>query len=446
LHYLCVNQYYNNPVLQGGDKYFESDGVVYCSVIYDGFAYRMYYTGVHGCCGIAVGLATSSDGVHWTKYLANPIVVPSPSGWDSQDVSRPRVTFDGSRYSMYYEGHDGANAQIGLATSEDGETWVKSPSNPVLPRGGPGSWDDVDVSPGGVFDYQGAYYMLFTGRRATGPQTVGLARSGDGSSWNEFGGNPVFKSGGVATWDWSIRAESVRLSGSTLQLWYSGDPVDDGGWASGYATSTLVPAALVPTANVVSPNGGETYDIGTAVNLSWTASDQFGMGNVDLLLSRGGAGGPFETIAAAQPSSGTFIWAVTGPATTDAYLKVVAHGASGGSGEDFSDAAWTIESPVAGLAGADITEFALTRISPNPMADMARIEYTVAREAKVRVSIVDVQGRVVASLVEGVQPPGRYQTAWDPAAAHSGRVEAGMYFVRYDAPGKTTVKRLALTR
>ena len=77
---------------------------------------------------------------------------------------------------------------------------------------------------------------------------------------------------------------------------------------------------------------------------------------------------------------------------------------------------------------------------------MARIEYTVAREAKVRVSIVDVQGRVVASLVEGVQPPGRYQTAWDPAAAHSGRVEAGMYFVRYEAPGKTTVKRLALTR
>ena len=80
------------------------------------------------------------------------------------------------------------------------------------------------------------------------------------------------------------------------------------------------------------------------------------------------------------------------------------------------------------------------------MVDNARIEYTVAREVKVRMSVVDVQGRVVATLVDGVQRPGRYQAAWNGEGTRGGRAAAGMYFVRYEAPGKTMVKRLALTR
>ena len=97
-------------------------------------------------------------------------------------------------------------------------------------------------------------------------------------------------------------------------------------------------------------------------------------------------------------------------------------------------------------AGERITEFALARISPNPSVNMARIEYTVPREAKVRVSIVDIQGRTVATVVDAVKQPGRYQSVWNGENVRGGRAPAGMYFVRYEAPGKVAVKRVTLTR
>ncbi len=101
--------------------------------------------------------------------------------------------------------------------------------------------------------------------------------------------------------------------------------------------------------------------------------------------------------------------------------------------------------PVEGKAGELITEFALARVSPNPTTDVARIEYTVPREAKVRVSILDLQGRLVSKVVDLVQRPGRYQAIWS-GSGDRGRVAAGMYFVRFEGGGKVAVKRIALTR
>ena len=101
--------------------------------------------------------------------------------------------------------------------------------------------------------------------------------------------------------------------------------------------------------------------------------------------------------------------------------------------------------PVEGTAGALVKEFALARISPNPMVNMARIDYAVAREGRVKIGIVDIQGRTVATLVDGVQRPGRYTATWSGAVAR-GMAPAGVYFVRYEAGGKSMVKRLLLTR
>ena len=62
-----------------------------------------------------------------------------------------------------------------------------------------------------------------------------------------------------------------------------------------------------------------------------------------------------------------------------------------------------------------------------------------------RLTIVDLQGRLVATLRDGVQPAGRYQAVWSGKSV-LGRAPAGMYFVRYQAAGKSTVRRLLLTR
>jgi hypothetical protein len=50
----------------------------------------------------------------------------------------------------------------------------------------------------------------------------------------------------------------------------------------------------------------------------------------------------------------------------------------------------------------------------------------------------------VARLVDGVHRAGRYQATWN-ANHGAGRAPAGLYFVRYEVPGKTLVRRLIVT-
>jgi len=69
----------------------------------------------------------------------------------------------------------------------------------------------------------------------------------------------------------------------------------------------------------------------------------------------------------------------------------------------------------------------LIRILSNPASGPATVEFTVQRETHVRLSVADVQGRVVAILADRIYSPGRYQAVWNGAA--SGRGASGIYFV-----------------
>lgn len=70
---------------------------------------------------------------------ATDVLRPRPGSIDAESVKDPYVITVGPRYYMYYSGHDGRSEQAHLATSEDGVTWTRSPTNPVLARGG---WHD----------------------------------------------------------------------------------------------------------------------------------------------------------------------------------------------------------------------------------------------------------------------------------------------------------------
>ena len=97
------------------------------------------------------------------------------------------------------------------------------------------------------------------------------------------------------------------------------------------------------------------------------------------------------------------------------------------------------------VGNAAITEYGLGLPTPNPSQGNTRIDFAVPLEASILLSVFDVQGREVAVLAGGVHQPGRYQVAWEGRSA--GRaVPAGVYFVRYRAPGRDLVRRLAITK
>lgn len=98
----------------------------------------VYHLYVAGGLYARIDLYTSTDGVNFTLHTSS--VIASGSGWESSNVANPFAWVEGSTWYMLYEAQ-GSAWKIGLATSSDGISWTKSGSNPVISatgmRGGP---------------------------------------------------------------------------------------------------------------------------------------------------------------------------------------------------------------------------------------------------------------------------------------------------------------------
>jgi hypothetical protein len=79
---------------------------------------------------------------------------------------------------------------------------------------------------------------------------------------------------------------------------------------------------------------------------------------------------------------------------------------------------------------------------PNPFNPKTKIQYSVPRREKVRLSIFDVLGREVTELVNEIKEPGRYAVVWNP-----GHVASGAYFYRLIVgESGVAVKKMMLMR
>jgi hypothetical protein len=74
------------------------------------------------------------------------------------------------------------------------------------------------------------------------------------------------------------------------------------------------------------------------------------------------------------------------------------------------------------------------RIAPNPTWRPVRVEYSLGREAHVRLRIFDVMGREMVRLMDEVRLAEDLTITWD-GEGPVGRVPAGVYFVRLAVPG-----------
>jgi len=247
--------------------------------------------------------------------------------------------------------------------------------------------------------------------------------------------------------------------GSTVQL----TAVPGSGWAfsawSGDLTGGTNPSGLLMNANksvtgtftdvqgpavaVTAPNGGEVLNVGSHTSLTWTASDNTSVKNVDLGLSRTGSGGPFESIAAGTANTGSFDWVVTAPITATAFLRVTARDSTGNTGADLSNASFSIAG-TAGVLDGPITEFGLAKVLPNPVHGGTRFVFAMPTDANVHLSVHDVQGRELLVLADGPFPAGRHSIDWTSSART--HLDPGLYFVRLSVPGRSFVQRFALVR
>jgi predicted GH43/DUF377 family glycosyl hydrolase len=172
---------------------------------------------------VRIGLARSANGHQWQKNGA-PVLDVGPRGsWDERGVADPYVIRAGRNYYMFYLGMDRARRQrLGVAMSDDGLTWHKLRSNPILELGNYGAFDESGLGEPAVWISHGYYWMLYTGRDRNEIRRLGMARSLNGVAWEKL---PVVFAGGEA-WDSKVLCDpSVLVENGRVRVWFGGGDV-----------------------------------------------------------------------------------------------------------------------------------------------------------------------------------------------------------------------------
>ena len=138
--------------------------------------WRMWYSGGEQYEPNAIGHATSVDGRHWTKDIANPIFRPDPlHPWEKERVAGAQVIQEGGWFYIFYIGYrDIDHAQIGVARSRNGiDKWERCPENPIVRAVGNGFDGDACYKPYALFT-DGKWMLWYNGRNRHLEQ-IGLA-------------------------------------------------------------------------------------------------------------------------------------------------------------------------------------------------------------------------------------------------------------------------------
>jgi hypothetical protein len=80
-------------------------------------------------------------------------------------------------------------------------------------------------------------------------------------------------------------------------------------------------------------------------------------------------------------------------------------------------------------------EFALRQNYPNPFNPATTIEFILPRRSEVRLTIYNLLGQEVTTLVDGVESAGYHAVQWDGRDSHGQSVAGGIYFYRINTGG-----------
>jgi len=90
--------------------------------------------------------------------------------------------------------------------------------------------------------------------------------------------------------------------------------------------------------------------------------------------------------------------------------------------------------------------FALMQNYPNPFNPDTRIRYHLAKDVAVKLSIYNVSGQQVITLVDRDQSAGYYQVEWRGTDGRGGELASGVYFYRLEAGERVFTRKMVLLK
>jgi predicted GH43/DUF377 family glycosyl hydrolase len=264
-----------NPVLSPGSTP-EWDRVLMTGfdVIAVSGTYYMFYVGSLGTSLTTlrhIGVATSSDGISWTKYSGNPVLRAGVDSYDRTNLNDPEVVYHNNTFHLWYggnhlwyggnHGNQGGGMQdvdICYATSPDGFNWTKSASNPVMQNGGE-AWNRHALRPFDVQMNGTTFVMYYKAVTATGggPKPwLALATSTDGVSWVQNTSNPLRQSPANGWEEGQTECGTWETANGTHRIWTMADGTP---WKLGYIWSKNGVDWTDSGGPILSPKGGTIY-------------------------------------------------------------------------------------------------------------------------------------------------------------------------------------------
>ena len=211
-----------------------------------GNGWLMWYTGQVWDWGAGIGkswigVARSDDGVHFTRFRRDPVLVPE-ADFEKESVMNPFVMYDGGRFRMWYAAGETYEPNVvGYAESDDGVNWTKRPEGPVFACNPEKEYEQERIGAVDILKEEDGYLMFYIGYRDIHTACVCAARSRDGiTGWERVPENPlVMPSPGEWDADSCYKPTVVKEDDGTIRLWYNGRRGGDE--FIGYAEGRIAP-------------------------------------------------------------------------------------------------------------------------------------------------------------------------------------------------------------
>ncbi len=168
------------------------------------------------------------------------------------------------------------------------------------------------------------------------------------------------------------------------------------------------------------PTGGENFTSGSTVTIEWHIEIDHGSCNWDLYFSSNG-GTSWEEIVTDLPKTQlTYDWIVPNVSTSSGEVKVVQDNLSGTDYEEASGD-FTISSTTEVQEGqTGVENFKLFPAYPNPFNPSTKIKYSIKQNSDVKITVFNLIGEKVATLVDEKKSPGIYEVNFDASNLPTG--------------------------
>lgn len=88
----------------------------------------------------------------------------------------------------------------------------------------------------------------------------------------------------------------------------------------------------------------------------------------------------------------------------------------------------------------------IQRNYPNPFNPSTTIEFSIPETGRVRVSVYNIKGQKVKDLLNTEMTRGTHRLVWDGKDANSRNVASGIYFIKLESGGKTSIRKAMLMK